>query len=282
MRKFILLALLCVGFAVQAQPVKVGHMGLAAYDVILRKLTNENPNVMVLSIPGGRGTIAYEALDSKKIDFLAVAGGAIFTEHVFSPDIVKFDPLEKYKFVSVVSRGTPRMMIPKAYASIEELAAKKCVPGQVVFVAKLGGIEPFVAKEALKNYPCTFEEVPYNASNDLAYIDIVSGRLDFTATAAVVLDKYADVATVLPMSASPSPLLHALNYDMFLLARKDVTEAEVEKFLGMLRQNSNTEDMRQWQKNTKTSIKLSTGRAADADMESTKRVYVNLLKYKSK
>lgn len=276
MRKLVAVLAFLAAVTAQAQPVKVGHMGIAGHDIILRKLSQGSTDVSVMSVPGGKGVVAYDALDRGRIDFLAISSGAAFVNPVLHSDVVKFEPLDKFRPVALLVSSEPAFILPKKYKSIDDLAAKKCVAGQVVFVANIAGTEPVLVKEALKQYACSFEVVWY-VNQETPFVDVVAGTVDIHVPALVAAVKYQDVATVLPFSASKNDVLREFTYDTFLAARKDMPEESVKKVLDLFVSNAGTEDVLAWQKTTRAKVRLAIGRDAVNEASRTRKIYRTLL-----
>lgn len=276
MRNLIAALAFVTAVTAQAQPIKVGHMGIVGHDIALRKLSQDSADVTVVSVPGGRGVVAYDALDRGRIDFLAVSSGAAFVNPVVHSDVVKFQPLEKFRPVALLFSSEPAFVLPKKYKSLDDLAAKKCVAGEVVFVANIAGTEPFLVKEALKEHKCKFEVVWY-VNPETPFVDTVSSTVDIHTPALVAAIKYQDAATVLPFGSLKNNLLRSFTYDTFLVTRKDTSDDMIKKVLGLFTSNEEADDVRAWQKSTRTALRLIRGDAASQEAERTGRVYKSLL-----
>lgn len=259
-----------------AQPIKVGHMGIVGHDIALRKLSQGSSDISVVPVPGGKGVVSYEALERGRIDFLLVSSGAAFANPILHSDVIKFDPLDKFKVVSMVVSNEPAFLLPQKYTSIDDLASKKCVPGQVVFVANIAGTEPILVKEALKSYPCTFEVVWY-VNPETPFIDAVAGRVDIHTPALVAAARYQNTATVIPFSTSKNKLLREFTYDTFMITRRDIPEEMINQLMNVFNANATSDEVIAWQKSTRAVLKLKVGTEAVNEAIRQKTVYKNLL-----
>ena len=275
-RSLIALVAAVVCFGASAQSLRVGHMGIAAHDIILRKLT-QGSDITVVSVPGGRGVVAYDALDRGKIDFLAVSSGAVFANPVLYPDVLSFDPTDRYALISLVSSAAAVAVLPKHHKSIDDLAHAKCKTNNVVFVASIGGTEHLFAREMLPKRGCSVQVVQY-ANQEAPFLDVVSGRIDMVLAAEVAAIKYQDSATLVYMKDSRSDVLKSFSYDTVLLARKDVAAEHVRRLLELFSANAGTDDVVTWQKSTRTRIRLITGIDAALEAKKTRSVYRELLR----
>ena len=272
MRKLLSLVLALVAFSASAQSIKIGHAGITAHDVILRKLTAGSDTVVV-SLPGAKGAVAFDALEQQKVDALAVSAGTVFANHVLYPTVLRFDPMERFRFVSILSSADAVVVMPKKYPTIDALAEQKCVPGQVVFVASIGGVDLSVVREALKPHKCAIEEVLYSNHN-ASLLDVAAERVDITSLAAVGATKYSDRTTVVSLRGHKNELLGKFSYDTFLLVRKDTPDSAVRQILSALQNGASDTD---WQRALGVSVRLATGNAAHSEAAVLGQTYKKLL-----
>ncbi len=272
MRKLLLLAFALVTFSASAQPIKIGHAGVSTNDIILRKLTAGSDTV-VMSLPGARGAVAFDALDQQKIDALAINAGAMFAYHETYSTALRFDPSERFKVVSILSSTEAVIVMPKKYRSIDALVEQKCVPGQVVFVASIGGIDFAVVREALRTHKCVIEEVMYK-THTASLLDIAAERVDITSLGAAGAAQYSDRTTIVSVRSHKSDLLRRFSYDTLLLVRKDAPDSMIRQILSVL-QSGTADDG--WQQTLGVNLRIATGSAAQAEAKIIGETYRRLL-----
>lgn len=259
MKKLIALLLLVVSTVSYASPIKFGHMGIVAHENILRVLT-DGQDAMIVGFPGGKGVVGFNALASGDVDFMLVTGSSLFISPLLHKDIYRFDPMKRFKVISVVSRAKPVLVFAKQYHSVDDVVSAKCAKGEPVFAAPTTEKAQLQIELAFAGRGCKLIHVTYSGKQGAALIDVAAGRIDvaqaLSSSAAPLADR---TNSIFLSSVVGDSFLKEATVGAYLVTRHDVPEERIAKVLAIFSTASNSERAKVFQKTSALEFLNKTG-----------------------
>lgn len=235
MRSMIFVLILISSFVAQAQdPIKVGHMAVPIHEQIMRSLTRDH-EVIIISRPGGKGIIAYNALEKNELDFLVVTNSAAVLTPLMDRDVFAYMPAEKFRFISTVAVYDPVLLVSPAYKNVDDLVAAKKKNREPVITAGSGDESSLLTRAYFKALGLDVTYVMYNNAG-APLVDVLAGRTDVMFTTEFVAQPHVSKgASIIKLRDSRGSPVSRVQLNVFLVTRRDMPQYKIDGFLQKLR-----------------------------------------------
>lgn len=187
MKKLLILLALLIAGASNADPVRFITLGDNVSEVVVRSMVKDP---IVLQKPGADGLIAYKALEKGEASFMISSSTALYVAPVTVPAFEGYDPLVKFRPVSVIA-SVPIVLAtsPARFGAVEDVLRSKARLSMGGFGGPTG-LCALATKQLARATGLDIAYIPYKSTAQLNS-DIVGGHLDLGCVVAPILDAEA-------------------------------------------------------------------------------------------